>query len=48
MRFSFIQAFNFMSKLSFDRILQSQGFGIRKYCRELIEDGEVSIAGEVQ
>lgn len=47
MRFSFIQAFNFMSKLSFDRILQSQGFGTRKYCRELIEDGEVSIAGEV-
>ena len=36
-----------MSKLSLDRILQSQGFGTRKYCRELIEDGEVSIAGEV-
>lgn len=36
-----------MSKLSFDRILQSQGFGTRKYCRELIEDGEVSIAGVV-
>lgn len=36
-----------MSKLSFDRILQSQGFGTRKYCRELIEDGEVSINGEV-
>jgi 16S rRNA pseudouridine516 synthase len=36
-----------MSKLSLDRILQSQGFGSRKYCRELIEDGEVSIAGEV-
>jgi 16S rRNA pseudouridine516 synthase len=31
-----------MSKLSLDRILQSQGFGSRKYCRELIEDGEVS------
>jgi 16S rRNA pseudouridine516 synthase len=36
-----------MSKLSLDRILQSQGFGTRKYCRNLIEDGEVSIAGEV-
>jgi 16S rRNA pseudouridine516 synthase len=36
-----------MSKLSFDRILQSQGFGTRKYCRELIEDGEVTINGVV-
>jgi 16S rRNA pseudouridine516 synthase len=36
-----------MSKLSFDRILQSQGFGTRKYCRELIDDGEVSVNGEV-
>lgn len=36
-----------MSKLSLDRILQSQGFGARKYCRALIEDGEVSIAGQV-
>lgn len=36
-----------MSKLSLDRILQSQGFGTRKYCRELVEDGEVSIAGVV-
>jgi len=34
-----------MSKLSLDRILQSQGFGTRKYCRSLIEDGDVSIAG---
>ena len=34
-----------MSKLSLDRILQSQGFGTRKYCRALIEDGEVVIAG---
>lgn len=32
-----------MSKLSLDRILQSQGFGSRKYCRSLIEDGEVTI-----
>ena len=36
-----------MSKLSLDRILQSQGFGSRKYCRSLIEDGEVVINGEV-
>ncbi|MDY7578446.1 pseudouridine synthase [Herbaspirillum sp. RTI4] len=36
-----------MSLLSLDRILQSQGFGTRKYCRGLIEDGEVAIAGEV-
>lgn len=36
-----------MSKLSLDRILQSQGFGTRKYCRELIEDGEISINGDV-
>jgi len=34
-----------MSKLPLDRILQSQGFGTRKYCRELIADGEVGIAG---
>ncbi|MES3025466.1 MAG: 16S rRNA pseudouridine(516) synthase [Pseudomonadota bacterium] len=37
-----------MSKLSLDRILQSQGFGTRKYCRALVEDGEVSIDGVVQ
>lgn len=34
-----------MSKQTFDRILQSQGFGSRKYCRELISDGEVRING---
>ncbi|WP_426175890.1 pseudouridine synthase [Massilia sp. TWR1-2-2] len=34
-----------MSKLSLDRMLQSQGFGTRKYCRALIEDGEVSVNG---
>ena len=37
-----------MSKLSLDRILQSQGFGTRKYCRALVDDGEVSIAGVTQ
>ena len=36
-----------MPKLTLDRILQSQGFGSRKYCRELIEDGEVAINGVV-
>ncbi len=36
-----------MSSLPLDRILQSQGFGTRKFCRQLIEDGEVSVAGEV-
>lgn len=35
-----------MSKLPLDRILQSQGFGTRKWCRELIEDGEIVINGE--
>jgi 16S rRNA pseudouridine516 synthase len=36
-----------MSKLTLDRILQSQGFGTRKWCRQLIADGEVSMDGEV-
>jgi 16S rRNA pseudouridine516 synthase len=36
-----------MRKLTLDRILQSQGFGTRKWCRELIEDGEVGIGGEI-
>jgi 16S rRNA pseudouridine516 synthase len=35
-----------MSKQPLDRILQSQGFGTRKWCRELIEDGDVKIGGE--
>lgn len=34
-----------MSKQALDRILQSQGFGTRKWCRELIEEGEINIAG---
>jgi 16S rRNA pseudouridine516 synthase len=37
-----------MSTLSLDRILQSQGFGTRKYCRALIEDGDVAINGVTQ
>ena len=36
-----------ISSLSLDRILQSQGFGTRKWCRSLIEDGEVRINGVV-
>ena len=35
-----------MGKLSLDRILQSQGFGTRKWCGEMIAAGEVSIAGQ--
>jgi 16S rRNA pseudouridine516 synthase len=34
-----------MPSLPLDRILQSQGFGTRKYCRQLIEDGDVLING---
>ncbi len=34
-----------MAKLSLDRILQSQGVGTRKWCRQLIADGEVIING---
>ena len=37
-----------MSKLSLDRILQSQGFGTRKYCRALVADGEVAVGGTIQ
>ncbi len=37
-----------MSKLSLDRILQSQGFGTRKYCRALIEDGDVAVNGTIE
>lgn len=33
--------------MTLDRILQSQGFGSRKWCRELIADGEVAVNGEV-
>ena len=35
-----------MSKLTLDLILKSQGFGTRKWCRQLVGEGEVSIAGE--
>jgi 16S rRNA pseudouridine516 synthase len=36
-----------MSKQTLERILQSQGFGTRKWCTELIAEGEVSINGNV-
>jgi 16S rRNA pseudouridine516 synthase len=35
-----------MSKLPLDRMLQSQGFGTRKWCQQLIADGDVSIFGD--
>jgi len=35
-----------MNKMTLDRILQSQGFGTRKWCRTLIADGQVSVNGE--
>ncbi len=35
-----------MSKLTPDRILQTQGFGTRRRCGELVAGGEVSIAGQ--
>jgi len=36
-----------MPALTLDRILQTQGFGSRKWCRQLVADGEVEIAGTV-
>ncbi|WP_126445179.1 pseudouridine synthase [Sulfuricystis multivorans] len=36
-----------MSRLTLDRMLQSQGFGSRKACRGLIEAGAVKIDGEI-
>ena len=35
-----------MSKQTLDRILQAQGYGTRKWCRQLIADGDVAVAGE--
>lgn len=34
-----------MTKMTLDRVLQSQGFGTRKGCQRLIRDGAVSLAG---
>ncbi|WP_338844512.1 pseudouridine synthase [Massilia sp. W12] len=36
-----------MAKLTLERLLQSQGYGTRKYCRALIFDGALQIDGEV-
>ncbi len=36
-----------MSKQTIERILQSQGFGTRKWCANLLAEGEVSLNGEV-
>lgn len=35
-----------MGIMTLDRILQSQGIGTRKWCRQLISDGEVAINGK--
>lgn len=34
-----------MRKLTLDRILQSQGFGSRRYCRDLVANGDVMVDG---
>jgi 16S rRNA pseudouridine516 synthase len=36
-----------MKKMTLDRILQSQGFGTRKGCQQLIASGAVAVGGEV-
>jgi len=36
-----------MPKITLDRILQSQGFGSRKYCRRLIEKEEILINDDI-
>ncbi len=36
-----------MAKLTLERLLQSQGYGSRKYCRALIFDGALTVDGEV-
>ncbi len=36
-----------MKKMTLDKILQSQGFGTRKACQQMIADGKVSLSGEV-
>jgi 16S rRNA pseudouridine516 synthase len=36
-----------MPSIPLDRILQSQGFGTRKNCRQLIADGEVAVNGVI-
>lgn len=36
-----------MASIALDRILQSQGFGTRRYCGDLVEAGLVEVDGEV-
>jgi 16S rRNA pseudouridine516 synthase len=36
-----------MAKIALNNMLQSQGFGTRRWCRELIEDGDVAVNGEI-
>lgn len=36
-----------MKKMALDKILQSQGFGTRKWCRQLIAEGAVRVDGEL-
>ena len=35
-----------MSRITLDRLLQSQGFGTRRHCQQLIAAGHVRVAGE--
>ena len=36
-----------MPKIALNSMLQSQGFGTRRWCRELIDDGDVTVNGEL-
>lgn len=36
-----------MTRMTLDKMLQSQGFGTRKHCRALVEVGAVKIGGEI-
>lgn len=36
-----------MSRIRLDRMLQSQGFGTRRHCQQLVADGHVTVAGAV-
>jgi 16S rRNA pseudouridine516 synthase len=36
-----------MPKIALNNMLQSQGFGTRRWCRELIEDGDIAVNGEI-
>ena len=36
-----------MKRMTLDKLLQTQGFGTRKACQQMIADGKVSLSGEV-